>query len=654
MTHLYIEQNTGLTEEVDINLITKLYETVTNNTLDETSDLKGRLHTPSAKDIHVSYLTTHFPELYITADIQYITFADPYIEEYMRNYIGDGTGTIQTHIQSFISSGRKFGEAYNNPYLGNGRNWPLTYDLKILPTTFNEFGTLFEGITKINTGAFNEFRNLTSITIPSTVIELGLNTFRNTFALTSLNNLENVQIIGGNAFQDSHIGGDISLPNLTYLGGGSFSGTRITSISLPATTKLEGDGTFSSCSNLTQVTGLSTNTNCKSSTFNGCSNLETIDIDFSIVTHIGNNTFESCQKLNLGNLVLPSLTSLGSWTFGSCKKLYSVDLSSSSITKLYNGAFTGCSNLTTVVLPASCTMFDGREVFQNCSSLTSINTGNITSFGNNNFYGCTNLQSVDFSSVTSIGIRCFSGSGITGSINIPNYSGPLYEYAFYGTNITSISLSSNCTSIQQSVFEGCSNLQTISNIGGVQTLGQRAFLGCSNLDITDWDLSNITSLGQYSFNGCNKLKGTLNLSGVQTLNGLYAELFKNCYLLTKIILGNPGTIGGNYANATRSPFYGCNSLKIIDITQLDTISMCLNCIIESDVFEALIIRNSTTVPTVEKQQNYSGALRFDKIIKNSNARIYVPRAMLSTYTNDSEWSAISSYILAVEDYTPSV
>jgi hypothetical protein len=52
------------------------------------------LHTAVAKDIHVSYLTTHFPELYITADVQYITFADPYIEEYMKGYIGDGTGTV--------------------------------------------------------------------------------------------------------------------------------------------------------------------------------------------------------------------------------------------------------------------------------------------------------------------------------------------------------------------------------------------------------------------------------------------------------------------------------------------------------------------------------------------------------------------------------
>lgn len=68
MTHLYIEQSTGLTEEVNSSIISKLYELAISGDLDETSDLKGRLHSSTAIDTQVAYLNDKFDDLYITAD----------------------------------------------------------------------------------------------------------------------------------------------------------------------------------------------------------------------------------------------------------------------------------------------------------------------------------------------------------------------------------------------------------------------------------------------------------------------------------------------------------------------------------------------------------------------------------------------------------
>ena len=68
MTHLYIEQNTGLTEEVNSSIISKLYELAISGDLDETSDLKGRLHSTSGYGDQVSYLNTNFSDLYINVD----------------------------------------------------------------------------------------------------------------------------------------------------------------------------------------------------------------------------------------------------------------------------------------------------------------------------------------------------------------------------------------------------------------------------------------------------------------------------------------------------------------------------------------------------------------------------------------------------------
>lgn len=68
MTHLYIEQNTGLTEEVSSSIISKLYELAISGDLDETSDLKGRLHSTTGYGDQVSYLMANFPNLYIDVD----------------------------------------------------------------------------------------------------------------------------------------------------------------------------------------------------------------------------------------------------------------------------------------------------------------------------------------------------------------------------------------------------------------------------------------------------------------------------------------------------------------------------------------------------------------------------------------------------------
>ena len=97
MTHLYIEQN-GITEEVTSSVISKLYELASSGTLDGTSNLKGRLHTTIAKDIHVSYLNETFEDLYITADDVYITFADPEVERVLSTFWGNGTGVTNTQI----------------------------------------------------------------------------------------------------------------------------------------------------------------------------------------------------------------------------------------------------------------------------------------------------------------------------------------------------------------------------------------------------------------------------------------------------------------------------------------------------------------------------------------------------------------------------
>ena len=114
MTHLYIEQNTGLTEEVNSSIISKLYELAISGDLDASSNLKGRLHSSRAKRIEVQYLVAEFSELYITADQFYKYFVDPAVDEFFAKCpAGDGNGILEDSWDLLESSWANKNTTYN-------------------------------------------------------------------------------------------------------------------------------------------------------------------------------------------------------------------------------------------------------------------------------------------------------------------------------------------------------------------------------------------------------------------------------------------------------------------------------------------------------------------------------------------------------------
>lgn len=68
MTHLRIEQNESAIEYVSSVVIKKLYNLVTNDDLDVTSNLSGTLHVTSTYQEYKQAIETAFPHLHINAD----------------------------------------------------------------------------------------------------------------------------------------------------------------------------------------------------------------------------------------------------------------------------------------------------------------------------------------------------------------------------------------------------------------------------------------------------------------------------------------------------------------------------------------------------------------------------------------------------------
>ena len=87
----------------------------------------------------------------------------------------------------------------------------------------------------------------------------------------------------------------------------------------------------------------------------------------------------------------------------------------------------------------------------------------------------------------------------------PSWSYPIGEYAFYGcSNLQSVELSDDITSIGNYAFSGCSKLISMTIPNSVTTIGESAFYGCSGLT-SIYLPSSIKSIGNNAFANCTEL-----------------------------------------------------------------------------------------------------------------------------------------------------
>lgn len=698
MTHLYIEQNTGLTEEVNSSIISKLYELAISGDLDNTSDLKGRLHSTSARDIHVAYLNETFDDLYINADTLYITFVDPEVERVLATKYGDGTNVTTNDMSSVTSIN------YDDGFNEN--------------TTITQFPELkkFTNLINLNTFAFSNTSNLTTI------------------------DLTNIQHIGGQAFYGSGITGVINLPNIVSFGDGARNDsfklcTNITEVNIGPNFNNDTQYMrefFSDCTSLQKVTGLSNITSIPYAMFNYCTSLTSVDIDWTKITSIDSIAFR--YSAITGSLTLSSLTSIGgnyeTGAFKGCVGITQVDLSGSTITSM-EGTFRDCTNLASVTLPntlqtvgSNCfyntklQSIDLKNVayvkgssFQN-TKLTSIDLSNIVDvLGMSVFQGCTNLTSVTFPSTS---FDWFSDT--------PNQISASNKYAFLKdcTSLTSVDLS-NAQSLGQSMFSNdsalttitlsasnitnipnefcyhCSNLSSLGNKITPTYIGDRAFEGCTQIDNNDIDLSAATYIGNSAMKNT-AISGVLNLTECLTLG---ENPFNGCTGITEIhapkvtdinayhswnqysnleVLDLPVSTRINYVqnnpklttinaplatkfstyNDGRCSFANCPLLSTLNINFSAVTTLGNSCFYNDAGLNGQYLY-FPNVTSFESEALKSNAINFvfanNSVItltgygwfSNYTGTVYVPDNLVNTYKTTSEWSSIANQIKGISE-----
>ncbi len=202
----------------------------------------------------------------------------------------------------------------------------------------------------------------------------------------------------------------------------------------------------------------------------------------------------------------------------------------------------------------------------------------------------------------------FCGNGtynkvLVKSINIGDGSVLISDMAFYGYySIQSISISRSVKSIGTYAFYDCRALQSIAIPESITTIGTYAFQYCYSM--TTVSLSKgITTVGAYLFNSCHSLRNICIPDGVTSIAN---DVFGSCYSLTKISIPNSVKSIGSYAF---SSFY---SLWTYDFSHF------------------------TAIPTISSST----------FIKNTWLTIKVPSALLSSWKAATNWSSLSSYIVA--------
>lgn len=273
-------------------------------------------------------------------------------------------------------------------------------------------------------------------------------------AVTYNNRTIDVIAIGDKAFQSCTELTSISIPNsVLTIEEWSFAGCdSLKEIDIPNSVLSIGKSAFYGCDKLAYVTMTNSVTEIGESAFQFCTTLSSIKFSENLI-EIKDRAFIGCA---LRLITIPqSVKTIGERAFGSCKNLESVELSDS--TPIYLGAyaFSGCTSLTSFEFPMEGGF--GQGLFEGCTNLSSVSLPNGVKGLLGTFKDCTSLTSIQLpDSLERIGEATFQSSGLI-SIKIPSNVESIGKNAFlYCSNLETIIFedSENAISLVNSFNEG--------------------------------------------------------------------------------------------------------------------------------------------------------------------------------------------------------
>lgn len=365
---------------------------------------------------------------------------------------------------------------------------------------------------------------ISKLTIPDNVINLGKNTFANTNKLTNIKIGKGVIVIPDSTFYCAGSTGDKDLQvtlegDVTEIGKMAFTFCTVKSINFPKTLKKIGDYAF--CA--TELNGITLPENLE---------------------EIGYRAFDSS---GIETLVLPPFTKLGDGVFNACVWLKSVFIQEGR-KELPTAAFAGCP-IEVISLPASLEKLGDQAFYANYKiSKIMVAPGNqYFTVDDNVLFSkdkktlllyCTGNKEVSQYSVptgvTRIATGAFSCSDYLAKVHLPESLDSLGVLSFYDCpNLTEINIPEKVKYISKAAFKGCESIPSIKLHNNIIGIMDEAFYATKFL--ADFQLpTNLKIIGNSAFYNAFTNKNTVELDFPETLETIGSNAFQLCHLTGKV------------------------------------------------------------------------------------------------------------------------
>ena len=294
-------------------------------------------------------------------------------------------------------------------------------------------------VVRIDTGAFSDCINMTSLNIPDSVKEIGRGAFSGCTSLSSICIPDNGVVVEAGAFERC---------------------TSLTRIHIPASMVTHGYVGESPA-----YPGI----------FAGDAGLTTVTFGKGI-TKIAKGLFLQCSGVR--KIVVPdTVKNIEAYAFRSCSALTEVILPEG-LENIYNGAFSYSKSLTSVKLPSTLKFLD-VGAFGDCTGLTTINIPpkmktHDTTAANRQwpgpFYGCKNLKNVTLDN---------------GMEEVPR---GIFYAPSGDIGLEEIVIPDSVKWIGYSAFFGCKNLKKVTLSKKLEGIDSEAFQNCKNMKLSERDL----------------------------------------------------------------------------------------------------------------------------------------------------------------------